>query len=337
MIRFVLAIAALALATVSPAHADAVSDFYKGKTVTIYVGFTPGGNYDLYARMLSEFMPRHMPGNPQLVVQNKPGAASLNAAQSVMKVLPQDGLSIAMTANMLPLEQLLEGANAAIDMKKARWLGNMVELTSAAIVWHDSPIKTLDEMKQKETVFGSTGPSGETYVVPLAMNAILGTKIKVVAGYPGITEVMVALERGEIQGRSGSWQNVLQHPDWIAGKKIIPIVQVGVRKHPDLAGVPQLSELAKTPEDKQLADLVSNSIAVSRAPWVGPGVPEERVKALRAAFDATMKDPEFVKVAQERNVELTYMSGEDVEKRLSKSLDVSPELVTRLKTILEPK
>jgi hypothetical protein len=149
--------------------------------------------------------------------------------------------------------------------------------------------------------------------------------------------VMVALERGEIQGRSGSWQNVLQRPEWIADKKIIPLMQVGVHPHPDLKGVPLLSDLAKSDEDKALADLISNSIAVSRAPWVGPGVPEERVKALRAAFDATLKDPQFLKVAQERNIEVTYMGGEDVEKRLSKSLTVSPELVARLKKIIEPK
>ena len=208
MNRWILG-AALAAATLSaqavvvqPAVAQTPEQFFKGKTINLVTGFTAGGNYDLYARLLAEFMPRHIPGQPQMIVQNRPGAGSLNAATYVISVQPSDGLTLGLTANALPLDQLLEGDNAKVDMKKVRWLGNLVELTSAVTVWHTAPVKTLDDMKKTEVVFGSTGPSGETYVVPIVINDVLGTKIKMVTGYPGINEVMLAVERGEIHGRS---------------------------------------------------------------------------------------------------------------------------------------
>lgn len=319
-----------------PAAAQAPEQFFKGKTVNLVIGFTAGGNYDLYARLLAEFIGKHIPGQPQVIVQNRPGAGSLNAATYVVSVQPADGLTIAMTANALPLDQLLEGDKAKVDMKKVRWLGNLVELTSAATVWHTAPVKTLDDMKKTEVVFGSTGPSGETYVVPVVMNDVLGTKIRMVTGYPGINEVMLAVERGEIHGRSGSWSNVQQKPDWIAEKKIIPLMQIGVRKHPDLGNLPMFTDLAVGEENKKVAELISAVVAISRAPYLAPNTPEDRVKALRAAFDATMKDPDFIRTAKERNMELSPSSGEEVERQLSRVLTVTPQLVARLQKILTP-
>ena len=330
---FLLLGAAVALLA-QPLAAQTAEDFYKGKKIDIIIGFTPGGSYDLYARTLAEFMPRHIAGQPQIIVQNKPGAATLNAAQHVYKIAAADGLTIAMTGNLLPLEQLLEGKNAKLDMSKARWLGNLVELTSAVTVWHTQGVKTLADLKAKEVVFGATGPSGETYMIPIIVNQMLGTKIKMVTGYPGITEVMVAMERGEVGGRSGSWQNVTQRPHWIAEKKIIAVLQVGVRKHRDLPNVPLLSEVVTDPGDKRIADLISASLAISRAPWLAPGTPEDRVKTLRAAFMATVKDPEFLKTAKSRNVDIDAMPGDEVEKRLSAALSVPPEQVARLRKMM---
>ena len=342
MNRWILG-AALAAATlfaqavvVQPAEAQTPETFFKGKTINLVIGFTAGGNYDLYARLLAEFMPKHIPGQPQMIVQNRPGAGSLNAATYVISVQPSDGLSIGLTANALPLDQLLEGDNAKVDMKKVRWLGNLVELTSAVTVWQTAPAKTLDDMKKTEVVFGSTGPSGETYVVPIVINDILGTKIKMVTGYPGINEVMLAVERGEIHGRSGSWSNVQQKPDWIAEKKIIPLLQIGVRKHPDLANLPMFVDLAVGEENKKVAELISAVVAISRAPYLAPNTPEDRVSALRTAFDATMKDPDFIKTAKERNMELSPSTGAEVETQLNRVLTVTPQIVARLQKILSP-
>jgi tripartite-type tricarboxylate transporter receptor subunit TctC len=335
MRRTVFALLAIVLAcSGQPAAAQSPAEFFKGKTINIVVGFTPGGNYDLYARLLAEFIGKHIPGNPSVLVQNRPGAGSLNAAQYVIAVAPNDGLTIGMTANALPLDQLLEGQSAVVDMKKVRWLGNLVELTSVVIVWNNVPIKTLDDLRGKEVVFGSTGPSGETYMVPVLLNELVGAKIKMVTGYPGINEVMLAIERGEIQGRSGSWSNVQQRPEWIAEKKITPLLQIGVRKHPDLAAVPLLTDVVTKPEDKQIAELISAIVAISRAPWLPPNVPEDRVKVLRAAFEATLKDPEFLKTAKQRTMDINYMSGEDVEKQLGRALSVPSATVARLKKIL---
>jgi tripartite-type tricarboxylate transporter receptor subunit TctC len=271
-----------------------------------------------------------------VIVQNRPGAGSLNAAAYVIVVQPNDGLNIGLTANALPLDQLLEGKDAKVDMKKVRWLGNLVELTSAVTVWHTSPVKTLEDMKKREVVFGSTGPSGETYVVPIVLNDLLGTKIKMVTGYPGINEVMLGVERGEIDGRSGSWSNVQQRPDWISEKKIVPLLQIGVRKHPDLAKLPLLTDVVQGERNKKIAELISAVVAISRAPYLPPNTPEDRVKALRDAFDATMKDPAFIKAAAERNMELSPSSGEEVEKQMNRVLDVSPEIADHLRKLLAP-
>jgi tripartite-type tricarboxylate transporter receptor subunit TctC len=316
------------------ASAQSPAEFYKGKTINLVTGFSAGGNYDLYARLLAEFLGKHIPGQPQVIVQNRPGAGSLYAAAYVIVVQPNDGLNIGFTANALPLDQLLEGANAKVDMKKVRWLGNLVELTSAVTVWHTAPVKTLEDLKKTEVVFGSTGPSGETYVVPIVLNDLIGTKIKMVTGYPGINEVMLGVERGEIHGRSGSWSNVQQRPDWITGKKIIPLLQIGVRKHPDLSKVPLLTDIVTGERNKKIAELISAVVAISRAPYLPPNTPEDRVKVLRDAFDATMKDPAFIKAAHERNMELSPSTGVEVEQQMKRVLDVSPDVAEHLKKLL---
>lgn len=336
MIRWAFALAAAVLALgMQPAAAQPVAEFYKGKKIEIVIGFTPGGSYDAYSRTLAEFMQKHVPGQPQVIVVNKPGASSLNAAQHVFRVAPHDGLTMGLTGNLLPLEQLLEGKNAKVNMSRVRWIGNLVELQSAMIVWHTQPIKTLDDLKKKEVVFGSTGPSGETFMVPVLANKILGTKVKMVTGYPGITEVMLAMEKGEVGGRSGSWQNVTQRPHWIEKKLVTPLLQVGLRKHRALQHVPLFSELVKDPSDKRIIDLVSSSMAISRALWVGEKTPEDRVKALRAAFDATVKDPEFLAAAKKRNLELDPMPGAEIDGNLRKALDVPPEIVARMRKYFE--
>jgi tripartite-type tricarboxylate transporter receptor subunit TctC len=336
MKRWVLsALAALAALSVHPLAAQSPAEFYKGKKIEIVIGFTPGGSYDLYSRTLGEFMQKHVPGQPQILIVNKPGASSLNAAQHVFRVAPHDGLTLGLTGNLLPLEQLLEGPNAKVDMSKVRWIGNIVELQSAMTIWHTEPVKTLDDLKTKEVIFGSTGPSGETYMVPVLANKILGAKIKMVTGYPGITEVMLAMEKGEVGGRSGSWQNVTQRPHWIEQKLVTPVLQVGLHKHRDLPNVPLFTDLVKDPADKAIVTLVSSTMALSRALWVGEKTPEDRVAALRAAFDATMKDPDFLAAAKQRNLDLDPMPGAEIDGALRKALDVSPDIVTRMRKYFE--
>ncbi len=329
--------AALALcALAAPASAQqSVAEFYKGKTIAFVVGFTAGGNYDFYARLLAEFMGGHIPGNPSFVVQNRPGAGSRNAAAYVYTVAPKDGTVIAVTANLLPLFQVLDAA-PRFDLSKAHFLGNMTETVSVVALWHAAPVKTLADAKRIEAILGSTGKSGETYIVPQMMNAVLGTKFKIVLGYPGINEVSLAIERGELHGRSASWDNITQQrPDWLRAKKINILAQVGLRKEKELPNVPLLSELAGNPEERALLDLVSGYPAFARAPWLAPEVPAERIAALRKAFDDTMKDPAFLKTAKDRNTDITPNSGAAVQAEVNRMIATPPALIARARTVLD--
>jgi tripartite-type tricarboxylate transporter receptor subunit TctC len=334
IVTWFAAVGAAIMLHLHPAAAQSPAEFFAGKTINLVIGYTAGGNYDLYGRLLAEFMPRHIPGSPQIVVQNRPGAGGRNTANYVYNVSAKDGTIWALTNNMMPLFQVLDPASARYDLTKAQWIGNMAELNSVVALWHTAPARTLDEAKKVETVLGSTGRGGETYIVPAMINAVLGTKFKIVTGYPGINEIMLAIERGELHGRSGSWANLKQHADWLSARKIVALVQVGFAKDPEIA-LPLLVDLAKTPEERGLLGLVSGFPVFSRAPWLPPGVPEDRVQALRRAFDATMRDPAMLKAAKERNVDVKPNSGEEVQKLAMSVGNVPPAILARAREILQ--
>jgi len=332
-----LLIAAAALAFGAGAAADETpAEFFRGKSVTIHVGLSAGGNYDLYARFLAEFYGKHIPGQPAIVVQNRPGAGSRTAAAHIYSVAAKDGLHMALTLNMLPLFQVLDGKAARYDMTKVNWVGNMVDLVSAISLWHTAPATTLAGAREREVILGSTGQSSETYIVPVMMNAVLGTKFKVVTGYPGTNEINLALERGEVHGRGASWANiVVQRPEWVREKKIIPIVQIGYKKLPELGDLPLLIDLARTPEDRRLLDVVSSVGHFSRAVYLPPEVPADRVQALRRAFDATMADPAFLAAAKARNIDIEPQTGEDVQKTAARVVALPDDLVEKTRAALK--
>jgi tripartite-type tricarboxylate transporter receptor subunit TctC len=330
----VIAVFAL-LAVPANAFAQTPAEFFAGKTISLVVGYTAGGNYDLYARLLAESMPRHIPGNPQIVVQNRPGAGGRNTANYVYNVSAKDGTIWALTNNMMPLFQVLDPASARYDLTKAQWIGNMAELNSVVALWHTAPARNLDEAKKSETVLGSTGRGGETYIVPAMMNAVLGTRFKIVTGYPGINEIMLAIERGELNGRSGSWANLTQqHAEWLSSRKIAAIIQIGMRADPEIAR-PLLLDLARTSDEKGLLELVSGFPVFSRAPWLPAGVPDDRVQALRRAFDATLADPALVAAAKERSIDLKPNRGEEVQKHALALATLPPAVLARAREILQ--
>ena len=329
-------LAALGALGCGAAGAETPEEFFRGKTVTIHLGLSAGGNYDLYGRFLAEFMSKHIPGNPAIVVQNRPGAGSRTAAAHIYSVAPKDGLHMGLTLNMLPLFQVLDGKAARYDMTKVNWIGNMVDLVSAISIWHTAPAITLDGAKQKEVILGSTGQSSETYIVPIMMNAVIGTKFKVVTGYPGTNEINLALERGEVHGRGASWANIaLQRPEWVREKKIIPIIQIGYKKLPELGNLPLLIDLAGNEEERRLLDVVSSVGHFSRALYLPPDVPAERVRALRRAFDAAMTDAAFLESAKARNIDIEPQTGEEVQKTAARVVDLSDDLVEKLRGILK--
>jgi tripartite-type tricarboxylate transporter receptor subunit TctC len=259
--RWSLIVAAFA-ATAGSAQAQSVADFYKGKTITIVIGYTPGGGYDAYARLLARFIGSHIPGQPNVVPENRPGAGSRTAVNYIYSAAPKDGTVLGTADQSLPLEQALGDKTLSVDTSKLNWIGNMSADNNVVMIWAASGIKTIADAQAKAIAIGATGGSTSSQY-PKAMNALLGTKFKLVLGYPGGNDINLAMENREVDGRgSNSWASVKgTRPDWLRDNKINIIVQIGPKKAVDLPDVPLLSDLGKTDEDKTVLRLLSSPSA----------------------------------------------------------------------------
>ena len=310
------AIAAIALVSPSSGHAQSVADFYKGKNVDLYIGYSSGGGYDIYARVLSRHIGKHIPGNPNVVVKNMPGAGSLVLANWLYNVGPKDGLAFGTIGRGTGFDPLLGAPNAKFEAAKFNWIGSMNDEVSVCGAWHTTGITKLEELTQKELFVGGTGPAADTDQFPKILNGVLGTKFKIVPGYPGGNDVNLAMERGEVQGRCGwSWSSVIAtHKKWYDDKLFRVLVQLSLSKHPDLPDVPLVMDFAKTDEQQRIFRLVFARQVMGRPFLAAPGVPEDRVAALRKAFMETMKDPAFIAEADKAKLEINPVSGEDVQK-----------------------
>jgi tripartite-type tricarboxylate transporter receptor subunit TctC len=295
------AAALIAAATIAPplAHADTVADFYKGKQISVYIGFTAGGGYDVYARLVSKHMGAHIPGEPALVPKNMAGAGSRKVTAYIYTVAPKDGTSLATADQSQALQQAMEDPTIQFDVRRLTWIGNPNKDVNTVTVWHTSGIKTLDDAKKREVVVGATG-SNTSAQYPQAINFFLGTKFKIINGYPGGNDINLAMERGEVMGRGSnawaSWKGT--KPAWLRDKQIVILAQVGLQKAPDLPDVPLLMDLGKTPEDRAALKLLSAATEIGRPIYSTPDVPTDRVAALRKAFDDTMNDPKFIADAE---------------------------------------
>lgn len=331
-----LAATALGLAALgAPAKADPIEDFYRGKTIDLIIGYTPGGTYDLYARLVAEFMGDHIPGKPRIVARTMAGGGSRTAAGYIAKVAPKDGTVLGTADQSLAVEQAMGDKTLQFDTTKFNYVGNPEADNNTTVTWFTSGVKTIEEATQQEVTVGATGGSTSSQY-PKAMNAILGTKFKIVVGYPGGNDIDLAMERGEVAGRgSNSWSSwKATHADWVRDKKINILVQIGLAKAPDLPDVPLLMDLAKNDLDRAVLKLLSASGAVGRPLFTTPDVPPERVKALRDAFDATMKDPVFLAQAKKQNFDINPVSGVEMQKVVAEIV-ASPKAVTnRLNDII---
>ena len=312
--RMLCAAACVALGA-SAASAQGAADFYKGKTEQIVVGFGVGGGYDLYARALSRYLGKHLPGNPNVVVQNMEGAGSVRAANFVYAGSPQDGTVIAAVNQNMPMYQLLGGAGAKFEAAGMQWLGSMTNSNGLVYTWHTSGIKTLDDAKQNEVPMGAVGAASDSVIFPNLINEMVGTKFKPISGYAGSAQIHLAMERGEVMGRGGnSWASVqTANMSWIKENKINILVQVGFEKEPELPQVPLLLDLVNDEDRKGVIRVVSLPTALGYGHWVAPGVPKDRVAALRAAYAAVMKDPEFLKEAEKTGMVLRAQAGETLD------------------------
>ncbi|MDB5571546.1 MAG: Tripartite-type tricarboxylate transporter, receptor component TctC, partial [Hyphomicrobiales bacterium] len=274
------------------ARAQDVESFYKGRKLDIVIGFSVGGGYDAYARVLARHMGEHIPGKPSIVPRNMTGAGSRIAANYVFGVAPKDGTVMGIADQSIPLEQALGDSGVKFDSREFNWIGNVIADNNILATWHTSPVKTIEDAKKIESTMGATGYNTSSQY-PTVLNQMIGTKFKVILGYPGGAEVNLAMERGEVQGRgSNSWASYKgTKPEWVRDNKINVLAQVGLKRADDLPNVPLLQELATNEQDAAAMRLLSAPTAIGRPFFAPPGVPAERVKALRAAFDATMKDP----------------------------------------------
>lgn len=322
--RVIGALIAIALSTALlpslPAAADAVEDFYKGKTINLIIGYAPGAGYDTYGRLIARHFGRQMPGNPNIVPQNMPGAGSIKAANHIYNVAAKDGTVLGMFASSAAFEQMFGGEGVQFDTAKFTWIGNIDESIGTCGVWHTAGVKTFDEMLKKELVFGGSGPAVVTSQHAVALRNLLGAKIKLVQGYNGANEVKLAMARGEVNGGCGMALSSLksQHTqEWKSGQ-LMPMVQLAIERSPELPGVAHIYDYAKDEETRQVYDLVFGRHVIGRPLSAPPGVPNERKQALRKAFMATMTDKTFLADADKLKLDITPSDGEGVEKLFSR-------------------
>lgn len=332
-------IAAVALPG-APALADEVADFYKGKPMQMVIRSTTGNEYDLLARTLARHITAHIPGKPaDMTPINMPGAGGIKAAEYIASVAPKDGTILTIVSQGLPMYQALElGKPMKADMKTFGWIGNMSTANQTLVVWHTSPVKTVEDAKHRFTPVGSSGAGSISVQLPAVYNNILGTKLKIIFGYPGGAEMNLAMERGEIEGRGtntwSAWKAT--HTDWIRDKKIVPIIQVGLKKEPDLPNVPLLADLAKTDRERDILGYVTRAVAVGRPIATTPGVPPARLAALRAAFDATVVAPDFKADAERQGLDVQTMTGAELQEIVTALVDAPADLKAMVKEAIKP-
>jgi tripartite-type tricarboxylate transporter receptor subunit TctC len=314
------------------ASADEIADFYKGKTLSLVVGHEVGTGFDIYGRTLARHLGRYVPGNPTVLVQNMVGASGLVAANWLYNIAPKDGTVMATFVHTVPLEPLMGTAAARFDPAKFAWIGNMEESVGVCGVSKASGIRNFDELMVKETIFGATGATGPLGKFALAVKNLLGAKIKLVSGYQGSASVKIAIQRGEVHGICGLPMSTITsfwREDYESGA-FKPIIQLSGRPHPDLRDIPRVDDYAKTDEDRALFALIFGAQALGRILLSPPAMPVERKAALRTALMATMKDPEFLADAVKTQIDVSPMTGEEVEAFFTRLSTVSPAFKTGL-------
>jgi tripartite-type tricarboxylate transporter receptor subunit TctC len=323
----------------APARAEDAADFFRGKTVRIIVGVGVGSGYDLNARLLARYLPKYIPGRPAVIVQNQPGAGSLTMTNQLYIAGPFDGTAIGASFNGMPTTPLFQPAAVHFDANKLIWLGSTNRETQVTYVWHTAPVQSFDELKTRELIVGAQAPGSTQYDFPVLANALFRTKFKVIPGYASTPKIHLAMESGELQGNGATnWSTLkLLNSDWIAQKKIKVLAQWALKKHPELADVPLVLDLAGSDADKQALRLALARLEYGRPFFLPPGVPAERVTALRRAFDAALKDPALVAEADTSKIEIDPLPGEEVAE-LVKQVSATPaDVIARVRNAIEKK
>lgn len=332
-IRKTAVLAAIAVLASGAAYAQ------QEKPYNMYVGYSAGGGYDVYGRMVARHMGKHLPGKPNVIVNNMPGAGSMRLANWLYNVAPKDGTVMGTVARGIAFDSLFGMPGASFESTKFNWIGSANDEVSVCVAWHTSGVTNFDDVLKKELVVGGTGGSADTDQFPRVFNAVLGAKFKIVAGYPGGNDINLAMERGEVQGRCGwSWSSVKStQAKWLEEKKISVLVQLSLNKHEDMPNVPLIMEKATTPEQAAIFKLVFARQVMGRPFLAPPGVPAPQVAVLRKAFMDTMKDKEFLAEADKAQLEITAVSGEAVQQVVAEAYAMPADIIKKTADILKEK
>lgn len=331
----VLAAAALLFVLPFAAGAARASDFYQGKTITVITSTGVGGTYDVVARLIARHMPRHIAGNPTMIVQNMPGGGNVLATNYMYKLAPKDGTAIATIHSAMPLQQVLDSGGIRYDADKFDWLGSTGPQNEVIIVWRTAGITTIAEAQGKQIVLGGTGAGAGIVLLPMVVNNLLGTKFKIVTGYRTSEDVNLGMERGEVQARAFSIGSIeSQHPDWLSEHKVAFLLQSGAKRDNALPDVPLLTELAKNDEQRQIFKLISSPPALGQPYVAPPGVPPDRLAILRDAFAATLRDPAFLADAAKIRFAIEPMSAAEVARIVHDTVAAPPDIVAKAKTAM---
>ena len=316
----------------------AEEDFYKGKVVSYNLATTPGGSWDSYLRVFTRHFPKHIPGNPRIVIQYMPGGGGIRALNYVYTIAPKDGTYIATPLPTSLLYAQMNPKDAVAKLDQLVWVGSMAPTQDIISVWHTGPVQTIEDAKRIEITMGATGAGSNTFFDLMLANHFVGTKFKPILGYQGSAEIDIAIERGELGGRAVPWDGwVTGRPQWLADGKLIHLMQVGLKKSSEIGDVPLLSDLIKNKEDKEIADLVGSYYTLGRTIYLPMSVPVDRVKMLRDAFIKTMTDPEYL--AEAKSLKLNtgeFLAASEIENILKKTLSTSTQVLEKAKTIITP-
>ena len=332
-----LAAVVLAAAPLRAANAQSPAEFYRGKSIDMEIGYSVGGGYDLYARLVSRHLGPHIPGNPEVAPKNMAGSGSLRLANWLYGAAPRDGTAIGALSRGAAFDPLLGEIGAPFDATKFNWLGSANDEVSVCVALPSSGITKFEDLLSKQLTVGATGVGDDTYQFPAVMNAMLGTKFKIINGFAGGNDVTLAIERGDVQGRCGwSWSSlVATRPDWIAAKKVIVLVQMSLSKHADLPDVPLIMDLARTEQQRLTLKLIFARQVMGRPYAAPPGVSEDRVAALRQAFMATMKDNDFLDDARKEKFDINPVSGERLQALVGEIYRTPAEVANKAAALLK--
>ena len=324
------------MAAATPSFAQSEEQFFRGKTITVYIGFAPGGSYDYFGRLLARHFGTHVPGHPNVIATSMPGAGSFKAANYIYSVAPKDGTAMGIATQTIALEEALGTPGVMYKSAEFNWIGRATAIVEVTLTWQTSKAKTIEDAKLYETPVAGTGSGSPSEGYPKLLNGVAGTKFKVITGYPGSTDGMLAAERGEVDGALTSWNTLrISKQDWLRDKKINLLVQYTLERESDLASIPTIVELGKTDLDKKVLAFYASGAAVGRSFMAPPGMSPVRVKTLRTAFDDMLKDREFLDEIEKSKAEFKPMSGEKLQELIASAANAPKEVIDKTRAYIQ--